>query len=159
VDTHHSGQAGASQAGASQIRARPGQGQRGHPAEAEADGGRGSGRLRAVGQRGQAGLAAAHEPARVVAQGEQARHYPLPVPRDTVAEHVAGQHAVAEGGITACLFPRVRVEAGPAVDEKDSRPRSFLCLIPAEQAGQRGVEVAVRKVAGSDIHAPEITIQ
>jgi hypothetical protein len=53
----------------------------------------------------------------------------------------------------------MRVEAGPAVDEKDSRPRPFLCLIPAEQAGQRGVEVAVRKVAGSDIHVPETTIQ
>jgi hypothetical protein len=53
----------------------------------------------------------------------------------------------------------VRVEAGPAVDEKDSRPRPFLRLIPAEQTGQRGVEVAVGKVTGGDIHVPEITIQ
>jgi hypothetical protein len=52
----------------------------------------------------------------------------------------------------------VRVETGSAVDEKDSRPRPFLRLIPAEQAGQRGVEVTVRKVAGGDIHASEITI-
>ena len=103
----------------------------------------GSGRLRAAGQGGQAGLAAADEQVRVVAQGEQARHHPLAVPRDPVAEHVAGQHGVAEGGITARLFPRVRVEAGPAVDEQDSRLRPFLGVIPAEQAGQRGVEVAV----------------
>ena len=113
----------------------------------------------AAGQRGQAGLAAADEQVRVVAQGEQARHYPLPVPRDTVAEHIAGQHGVAEGGITARLFPCVRVKPGPAVNEKDSRPWPFLAVIPAELAGQRGIEVAVRKVTGRGIHAPKIIIE
>jgi hypothetical protein len=47
----------------------------------------------------------------------------------------------------------VRVEAGPAVDEQDSRLRLLLGVIPAEQPGQRGVEVAVGKVTGGDIHA------
>ena len=136
MDAHHAGQAAAR-------RARPGQRQRGHPAEAEADGGRGLGRLRAAGQGGQAGLATADEQIRVVAQAEQARHHPFAVPRDPVAEHIAGQHGVAEGGITARLFPRVRVEAGPAMDKEDSRLRPFLGVIPAEQAGQRGVEIAV----------------
>jgi len=149
VDAHHAGQ----------VRAGPGQGQHGHPAEAEPDGGRGPGRLRTAGQGGQAGLAAADEQTRVVAQGEQARHHPLPVPRDTVAEHVAGQHGIAEGGIAARLLPRVRVEAGPAVHEQDSGPRPFPGVIPAEHAGQRDVEVTVGKITGGDIHAPEITIQ
>jgi hypothetical protein len=53
----------------------------------------------------------------------------------------------------------MRVEAGPAVDEQNSRPLPFLGVIPAEQAGQRSVEVAVGKVTGGDIHTPEITIQ
>jgi hypothetical protein len=51
----------------------------------------------------------------------------------------------------------VRVEAGPAVDEQDSRPWPFLGVIPAEQAGQRDIKVAVRKVTGGDIHTPEIS--
>jgi len=53
----------------------------------------------------------------------------------------------------------VPVEAGPAVDEQDSRTRPFPGVIPAEQAGQRDVEVMVRKVTGGDIHTPEVTIQ
>jgi len=104
VDAHHAGQ----------VRAGPGQGQHGQAAEAESDSGHRPGGLRAAGQGRQAGLAAADEPRRVVAQGEQARHHPLPVPRDAVAEHVAGEHGVAEGRITARLIPRVRIEAGPA---------------------------------------------
>jgi len=59
----------------------------------------------------------------------------------------------------ARLLPCVRVEAGPAVDEQDSRLRPFAGVIPAEQAGQRDVEVTVRKVTGGDIHTLEITIR
>jgi hypothetical protein len=45
------------------------------------------------------------------------------------------------------------------VDEQDSRLRPFPGVIPAEQAGQRDVEVVVRKVTGGDIHTLEITIR
>jgi hypothetical protein len=38
------------------------------------------------------------------------------------------------------------------MDEQNSGPLPLLDVIPAEQAGQRGVEVTVRKVAGGDIH-------
>jgi len=40
------------------------------------------------------------------------------------------------------VLPRVRVEAGPAMDEQNSGP-PFLDVIPTEQAGQRGIEVTV----------------
>src|SRR2546428_114464 len=57
------------------------------------------------------------------------------------------------------LVGRPPGEPGSAVDEKDSRPRPSLTVIPAELAGQRGFEVAVRKVTGRDIHAPKIIIE
>ena len=132
------------------VRARPGQGQRGHAAEAEPDRRHRPARLRAAGQGGQAGPRPADEQCRVVPQGQQAGHDPLPVPRHPGAEHVAGEHGIPDRRVAAGLLPGVRVEAGTAVDEQDPGPGTVPGLVPAEQAGQRQAEVVVRQVTNGD---------
>ena len=140
MDAHHAGQ----------VRAGTGQGQHGHAAEAESDRGARLRYLWAAGQGGQAGPRPADEQRRVVAQGQQAGHDPLPVPRHPRAEHVAGEHHIPDRRVAAGLVPGVRVEAGAAVDEQDPGPGADLGLVPAEQAGQRQAEVVVRQVTNGN---------
>ena len=143
VNAHDSGQ----------VRARPRQRPRGLPADAEAAGRPAVASFRAAGKGGPAGLAAADEERRGIAQGGEARRDPFAVARDAVAVHVAREYGVAEFRVAMSLLSRVPVEAGTAVDEHYPGPRAGLRFVPAEQAGQPNIEVVIEHLAGRDLRA------
>jgi hypothetical protein len=92
-----------------------------HTTEAEADGGEATVNVGAISECRKAGPSSLRESLGVVAKLRESRNNSLSVSRHAFAEHVPGQHHVAELGVSASLLPSMVVEARPSVDQQNSR--------------------------------------
>ena len=102
----------------------PGQPERYHAAEAEADRSDPAVSTGAARQRGQARPRPAHHQQRVIPQSHQAADNTVPVACHAIAEHVAGQNDIPECRVTPGLPARVLIEASAAVDKQYTRSRA-----------------------------------
>ena len=133
-------------------------------AETEADSRDASVRARATRKGSQARLRPPDHERRVIPQRGEAADDTVPVACYAITEHVTGEDDISKRRVTAGLLAGVLIQAGASVDEQNARPDAGQRFVPAQYAGQRGVQVAVRPVPGRDMragtiggHSPDIT--